>query len=381
LGFDLKHQQEFNWLNARLVAGVYVDKSDNPYFSNNLAVVRDPVSGKNLSYSVSNATNPKGVRDYQTDINNTAVFAQFELNPIQAVRVVMGARSDQITYDYTNNLIATGSANYGAANESRSFSRVSPKIGATYALSKDMSLYSNLSEGFTPPEVSQLYGKTGIPNLTPATYRNIELGWRASFLDGALKLDSAVYRLNGRDTIVSYTIAQGISENRNAGRTSSEGVELALNYDTQWLDARLSTTIAKHQYDRYQVSASLDYSGKEMPQAPSNITSAEIGFKPVEGARIALEMVQQGEYWMNNANTVRYAGHRLWNLRANYQVTAALEVWAQARNLANTHYADSASSSYSGVGTFVPDTQNSYTQGAPRSLMVGVAYQFGATKK
>jgi outer membrane receptor protein involved in Fe transport len=378
LGLDAKHQQEFDWLASRLIAGIYLDQSDNPYFSNNLRVIRDPVSGQNLSYTNANASTPKGVRNYQADIRNTAFFAQWEFTPLAKVRVVAGARADNISYDYTNNLSPAGSANYGAASESRSFSHVSPKLGATYALSKDSSVYSNISQGFTPPEVSQLYGKTGIPDLSPATYNNYELGLRMAFLNGALKLDTALYRLDGRDTIVSYTIAQGLSENRNAGRTRSQGLELGLNYDTGVLDARLATTFASHTYEKYQVSGSLDYSGKQMPQAPADITSAEIGYKPMPGVRIALEAVHQGKYWMNNANTVRYAGHTLLNLRGSYLVARDWEIWLQARNLADKHYADSATSSYSGVGAYVPDTQNQYSPGAPRSVMLGVTYTYAA---
>ena len=143
------------------------------------------------------------------------------------------------------------------------------------------------------------------------------------------------------------------------------------------IDARIGTTIATHKFQTYQVSGSLDYSGKEMPQAPSDITTAELGYKPMAGARVAIELVHQGDYWMNNANTVRYAGHTLLNLRGSYLVTKELEVWLQARNLADKRYADSASSAYSGVGAYVPDTQNSYTPGAPRSLMLGLSYRFG----
>jgi len=255
---------------------------------------------------------------------------------------------------------------------------LSPKIGATWALSPQASVYGNISEGFTPPEISQLYGKTGIPNLSPASYRNYELGWRMAFLDGALRLDSAIYRLDGRDTIVSYTITQGNSENRNAGKTRSEGVELALNFAKGDWDARLATSFARHTYQQYQVSSSLDYSGKDMPQAPADITSAELGYKPVAGARVALEWVHQGRYWLNNANTVRYDGHHLFNLRAHYEVSKQFEIWLQGRNLTNRLYADSASSSYSGVGAYTPDQQNAYTQGAPRSWMLGLNYRFGA---
>ena len=378
LGLDVKHQQEFAWLRSRLIAGVYVDKSDNPFVSDNLSIVRDAATGRYLRYTLANASNPQGVRDYQTDILNTAVFAQWEFSPLAGTRVVLGGRSDAIRYDYHNKLAPGGSVNYGAPDESRSFSHVSPKLGATYAIGQAGSAYANVSQGFTPPEVSQLYGKTGIADLQPSVYNNYELGLRWAFLQGRLKLDTALYRLDGRDTIVSYTLSPGNSENRNAGRTRSEGLELGLNYDSGPFDARFATAIARHRYLRYQVSASLDYSGRAMPQAPRDITSIEIGYKPVAGARVALEAVHQGRYWMNNANSVEYQGHALLNLRASFQLARGLEAWAQVRNLMDKRYADSASSSYSGTGSYAPNSQNQYTPGAPRSVMLGLGYTFNA---
>jgi iron complex outermembrane receptor protein len=378
LGLDLKHQQGFDWLGSRLIAGVYLDMSDNAYVSDNLAIVRDPASGWYLSYTPANAADPRGVRNYQTDIGNTAVFAQWEFAPMEKTRVVVGARSDAIRYDYHNRLAPLGSVNFGAPDESRSFSHVSPKIGATYALGKQASVYANVSEGFTPPEVSQLYGKTGVAELHPATYDNYEIGLRMALLGGKLKLDSALYRLDGRDTIVSYTVAPGSSENRNAGRTRSQGLELGLNYDAGPLDMRFGTAIASHRYVRYQVSGSLDYSGKKMPQAPRDITSAEIGYKVAPGARVALELLHQGRYWMDNANTVAYPGHTLLNLRASYRFAKGWEAWLQARNLGDKRYADSASSSYPGQGAYAPNSQNQYTPGAPRSVMLGLTYSFAA---
>jgi len=371
---DIKHNQEFAWLNSRLVGGIYYDQTNNTYKSDNLAIVRDVITGRYVSYSMNSLLNPKGVRNYQTDIKNQALFGQFEATPLNTLRVVLGGRYDSITYNYANNL--TPGINFGAANEAKSFNHFSPKLGATLAISKDSSVYTNISEGFTPPEVSQLYGTNNVPNLKPATYNNYEIGLRMAFLDGALKLDSALYRLDGRDTIVSYTIAPGLYENRNAGRTRSQGLELGLNWTGDKFDARFGTSVSTHQFMQYQASKTLDYSGKDMPQAPSNITTAELGYKPVENARIALEMVQQGAYWMNNANTVRYDGHRLFNLRGSYAFANGWEGWLQGRNLGNQLYSDSASSSFSGVGAYTPNTQNQYTVGAPRSLMLGLNYTF-----
>jgi iron complex outermembrane recepter protein len=376
LGLDSKHQQEFSFLSSRLIGGLYYDVSPNTYKSDNLDVTRDAATLVYTAYAP-NTTYATGTRDYKTDITNTAMFAQWELTPLDKVRVVMGGRYDKINYNFVNNL--TPSAAYGAANETRDFSHFSPKLGATYTLSDQANIFANASQGFTPPEVSQLYGKSAIPDLRPATYDSYEMGLRMAFLERALKLTATVFRLDGRDTIVSYTIAPGNSENRNAGSTRSTGVEVNLFYDVGMFDGRLGASVAHHQYIDYQASTTLDYSGKDMPAAPNTVT-AEIGYKPLQEARIALEVVQQGAYWMNNANTVSYSGHTLLNLRANYRVNNGWEAWLQGRNLTNQLYAEAASSTYSGTGAYTPATQDQFTVGAPLSVMLGLTYTFDAKK-
>ncbi|MDO8699112.1 MAG: TonB-dependent receptor, partial [Rhodoferax sp.] len=375
LGADLKHDQKLDWLRAKLVSGVYIDRSKNDYVSDNLSIVRDVATGRYLSYTVSSATVPLGVRNYSAGIANNAAFAQLEFSPTDRLRLVAGGRYDAITYDFTNNL--TPGTNFGAANEVRSFSRFSPKVGATFAVNDSHSLYGNVSGGFTPPEVSQLYGKSAIPDLRPATYTNVEVGWRAALLDGSVKLDSALYRLDGSDTIVSYTPAVGSSENRNAGQTRSEGLELGLSQDASLFDWRVSWSRANHKYITYQATSTLDYSGYDMPQAPKNVVQAQLGYKVAARARIALGVVYQGEYWMNNANTVQYGGHTILNLQGSYNLPGGVEMWMQVRNLTDRAYADNASSSYTGVGAYTPNTQNTYSSGAPRSVMVGVTKTFG----
>ena len=377
LGLDTKHQQEFSFLSSRLISGLYYDASLNTYKSDNLDVTRDAATRVYTGYAP-NTTYATGTRDYKTDITNTAVFAQWELTPLDKVRVVMGGRYDKINYNFVNNL--TPGAAYGAANESRDFSHFSPKIGGTYTVSGQANIFANASQGFTPPEVSQLYGKSAIPNLRPATYDSYEAGLRMAFLERALKLNVTLFRLDGKDTIVSYTIAPGNSENRNAGSTRSTGVEVNIAYDAGMFDGRFGAAVAKHQYIDYQASTTLDYSGKEMPAAPNTI-SAELGYKPVQKARIAVEVVQQSSYWMNDANTVSYSGHTLLNLRGNYKMNNGWEAWLQGRNLTNQRYADSTSSSYNGTGAYTPSSQDQFTVGAPLSVMIGLTYIFDARKK
>jgi outer membrane receptor protein involved in Fe transport len=379
LGVDIKHTQQLDTLRARFVSGVYIDRSQNDFVSDNLAIVRDVPTGRYISYSLNSINNPNGVRNYGVGIANDAAFAQLEFSPSDKVRVVAGGRYDSIRYDFKNNL--TPGANFGAPNEVRNFAKFSPKLGATYALSTSSSLYSNLSMGFTPPEVSQLYGRTAIPELNPATYDNIELGWRALLASG-IRVDSALYQLSGKDTIVSYTPEVGNSFNKNAGDTRSRGFELSLNQQWRSLDWRMGSTWAEHTYVNYRLSDAVgaieDYSGKQMPQAPHHTLNAQVGWKFTPASRVALNLVKQGSSWMNNANTVRYAGHTLLHLTVSHKLPDGWEVWGQVRNLTDKNHSDNAASRFiPGRGTYNPNTQNTYAAGAPRSIMVGLNKSWG----
>ena len=364
MGLDVKHDQKLGWLDAKWVSGVYIDRSQNDYVSDNLSVTRN-AEGVNVSYVQNNAANPALVRNYGAGIANDALFSQLEFTPVKDWRLVAGGRFDSISYDFKNNL-APG-ANFGAPNETRSFSKLSLKLGSTWALSPSQSLYANVSQGFTPPEVSQLYGKSAIPSLNAAVYLNREIGWRAMYANN-LRVDSAYYQLDGTDTIVSYTISPGNSENRNAGKTRSEGLELSLSQEFTAWDWQVGANMSRHAYVNYKTSATVDYSGNAMAAAPWHTINATLGYRIVPNARIAVNLVKQGEYYMDDANTGVYAGHTLLNLTGSYQMGDGWESWFQVRNLTDQLYANTASRS---------GTTNTYGVGAPRSLMLGITKLFG----
>lgn len=378
-GLDIKHEQNFGWLRSKLVSGVYLDKSQNKYVSDNIAITRDSSTGVYTSYAL-DPVRVRGVRDYQADISNEAVFSQFEFSPADKLRLVAGGRYDNITYDFVNNKPTATAANrldYGSPNESRSFSKFSPKVGATYGLGGTASIYSNVSDGFVPPEVSQLYGKSSIPDLRPASYRSMEVGYRNTFGDSGIKLDTALFRLEGKDTIVSYTVSPGNSENRNAGKTRSQGLEFGLSQVTSRFDWRVGATVSSHRYLEYRATSTLDYSGRQMSAAPSHVLNAQIGYRVVPQARIALGLTSLGSYWMNDLNTVKYAGHDVFSLQGNYDFGRGWEGWMQIRNLFDKAYANTASSSYNGTTAYTPNAQNQYGPASPRSIMVGVTWMMG----
>lgn len=373
LGLDARHRHDFLPLGARLIVGLTYDRSPNAYVEDRLNITRN-VNNVYTGYALATRN-----REFDVLLTNLSAYTQMEISPVKPVRIVLGGRYDTIEYDFTNRLAP--SATTGAPSEVRRFDHFSPKAGATWALSPATSLYANYAQGYTPPEVSALYARLVAPDLRSATFDNYELGLRRAYAGKRGQLDVSLYRLKGKDEIVNYSIAVGNFEPRNAGRTLHTGLELGTRYalSDQW-EARLSTAFARHEYTDYDASPTLQYDGKVIRGSPDNISRAELVYKPVTGVRIGVEAFHLSEYWMNDANTVQYPGHTLFNLRVAY-TKGPWEGWLKLLNIADEQYATSASSSYSGIGAYNPDTQNSYTPGEPRTLWLGVAYRFGAAPK
>jgi iron complex outermembrane receptor protein len=381
-GFDIRHAQQLNLMPAawhgRWITGIYADNTANRYDEWNLNITRNRVTGQYTGFTVGSKR-----RAYDVDLTNRALYSQLEFSPLQPLRVVIGARRDEITYDFNNNL--TPSSVTGAPSENRSFARTSPKAGATWQFSPNIHGYYNWSQGFTPPEVSALYSSAVTPTLRPSIYTNQDLGLRGN-LSSTVSMDAALFRIVGKDEIISYSFQPGVSTSVNAGKTRHQGIELGLNWTptTQW-QARLATRFTDHEYTDYKTAirnpvtnsvTNVDFSGKKIRQAPNNVTTAEMVYRPIEKVRLSTQVEHVAKYWMNESNSVEYGGHTLLNLRANWQATKQVGLFAQVLNALDKRYSDSATSSFNGLGTYTPNTQDSFTPGAPRTVYLGVNYQF-----
>ncbi len=199
------------------------------------------------------------------------------------------------------------------------------------------------------------------------------------YLDNRVQLDIALYRLDGEDEVVNYAIAAGQTEPRNAGKTRHQGIELgaAWQITPEW-QTQLAVAYSEHEYRDYQASPTLDYSGNDIPGAPAWIGNTQVRWTPsaLAGFSAELEWQYLSTYEMDNANTVEYGGFNLFNLRLAQEFASAWRVWLKGSNLADKRYAETATSSYSGVGAYSPNTQNSYSPGNPRTVSVGVDYRF-----
>lgn len=359
-GLNLQHAATLG--DVKLIVGGMAETSPTEAKTNDINVFRNPVSRVYTGFAQRQL-----LRDFKVDVDNQAVYAQANWAVIPTLHLVGGARYDWISYDYDNKL--TPSKVTGAPDETRSYHKASPKVGAIWNVTPQVDLYSNWSQGFVPPEASTLYGATLVtPNLTEATFNNIDAGIRFNLFDRRLDGELTLYRLDGEDEVVSYTGLNNVRVSLNTGKTRHEGIELGGRWkisDTYEQSLKLSGSIARHKYKEYQTT--VNYNGNYMPSAPKSFGTLEYQIKPLPELLLAVEGVYVGSYWMDDANTIKYNGHSLLNIRANYKHDA-YEVYGQVLNVADVHYADSASFSFN---------TTSYTPGAPRTFLLGLRYHFG----
>lgn len=355
----VRHMQELGWRDARLVGGISMDYSPSQFMAEFISVDRDEEGNYSAYYRMDSL-----LTHYRVQLLNAAAFAQFEFSPLDKLRLIAAARYDHFRYDYRNYL--TPDAFSGAPDAVSSFAYLSPKVGFTYDLHQRKGFYGNYSVGFAPPQVSELYRGVKVPVLEPSLYYNYEVGgwWN---MGERLSLDFSLYQLDGTNEIISVYLDDGTTENRNAGKTLHRGAEYSLSYSPiSQLKFRFGGANAHHEYVDY-IESGNSYSGKKMEAAPGWIVNAELFYYPafLKGFRAGLEWQKVSSYYMDPANTEKYEGFNVFNVRLGYE-RSRLDTWVNLFNISDELYATNASKSRFG---------KSYSPGDPRSISIGLAFR------
>ncbi len=359
----VQHKQNLNWQKATLLVGSSIDLSPSDYTAEYIRINKDTTQNKYSSYEKKDSI----LTNYSTGINNYAAFVNFEFNPLNKLRVVASLRYDLFKYNFNNRLKSSSFS--GTPDTKNNFSALSPKLGFTYQLSNKAGVYANYSQGFVPPQVTELYRGVKVPELKPSTFYNYEIGGWAAIIKNKLTADASIYKLDGTNEIVSVRLDDGTTINMNAGETSHQGIEFGLTaLPVPSIHLRVSGAYSQHKFISFNEKGN-NYSGKTMNGAPQWMHNAEVWYKPewLKGARIGIEWQKIGSYFQDPANTAKYKGHNVIHARAGYKFDA-FDIWVNVMNITNEYYAYTSSKSNSGY---------SYTPAEPRHFNAGIAYDFG----
>lgn len=377
LGVQLKYRKDFAPSRTRLVVGADIDYSPGSRLEHSINPVKD-ADGIYTSYTVNEV-----IYDYDVAYLGVSPYLHVETSLTERTRLTAGLRYDKMQYDYNNNMAdgaliitpwdpSTRKVTYNHPSDTTvDFSHLSPKLGLTYLFSDNLNGFASYRRAFRAPSEGDLFrpGKSDASlDLEPVKVDSYELGLRGR--NGSLDYELSVYHMIKTDDLVSYKDpVTDETYTANAGETLHRGVEITTGAPlaAAWrLD--LSYSYSTHTYEDW-VESGTDYSGNEIPSAPSHLVNARLGYSPalLNGGKVELEWERLGSYWLDNANTERYDGHDVLNLRANYPVSQQLEVYGRVMNLRDERYATAAALS-AGAPQYAP--------GAPRSVYVGMTARF-----
>lgn len=378
----IQHKIDFNFAASSLIAGITADFSPQKYIGQTTNVIVNPETGLNTSFTINSND---FILNYEADIFNYAGYLQYEISPLDKLKITAAIRFDKFLYDYDNKIENTA----GVQDTEVDYDNISPKLGVNYNFSNTLGIYANYANGFTPPQTSTLFRNSRnndaggtIFDLNPAIYNNYEVGGYFA-IPNTLQVDLALYQLDGKDQLISLRDDEGNFIQRNSGETRSRGIELGLTYTPyDFLELNASGSYTTHEYISF-FDNGIDYSGTDMQTAPNLLANTTLAYKPFKNFRVAVNYEHVGDYNTSfegqavigeAANgddilgTTTYGGHHIFNAQLSYRYQN-IEVWGHALNLFDKLY--SVRASYNRFRG-----ENSYTIGNPRAFHFGISYSF-----
>jgi iron complex outermembrane receptor protein len=326
-----------------------------------------------------NVIRPAGKHyDYTVTSTVAAAYGQLEYALTGTFHVGVGARLERVGYDYDNRMIAgntdengvpctpTGCLYSRPADREDTFTNVAPKLSVRWEAREGMVLYANVSRGFRPPEMTEVYRlqrEQLVADLDSERIDSVELGLKAA-LD-AWRLEVAAFDMRKDEVILRDSNGFYVSD----GRTSHEGVEYQLSWQpTDWLLAGVGGTFARH---RYEFSKAVEGGetitrGNEVDTAPRELLRAAIEVRPTEPLSAEAEWLMIGDYFVDASNQHRYPGHEVLNLRAAWDFAPRWRAMLRVNNALDRRYADRADFAFG---------EYRYFPGRPRSVFVEVSWR------
>ncbi len=376
-GLQAKWRRDFDDRRARLIVGMDIENSPGGRQEDRINAT---VSGAGASRIYSAYTVGARVYDYKVSFRGISPYLHGEYSPTERLRLSAGLRHDHVGFRFENSIAAAtvaATSFYGqSASTSVSYDHLSPKFGATFALTPDTHLFGSLNHSFRAPSEGDLFrpatdtvaaravlAAQSALTLKPVKGDQAEIGLRGRA--AGISYDVVAYELVKTDDILTYTDPlTNVRSSSNNGSTRHRGLEAAIGIPLgrQWR-ADIAMSKARHHYRNWVVPGSVTLSGKEMAAAPRSLANSRLTWAPDEGTSLQLEWTHMGSYWLDDANTGKYNGHDLLNLRGGFALGKQLRVSGSITNLADKRYADSASIS-GGVPVASP--------GLPRTVYLGL---------
>lgn len=356
---DIQNVNKFKSIDAKIIIGAYADLTKQGLNASFIDITKD--LGLNKFVKFSQRKPDSIITNYKTNIYNKAAYLNLVGKIGNQFNYNASLRYDHFEYQYINKLKS------GTPSSNNVFTNLSPKIGFTYNRKK-IGAYINYSQGFVPPQITEIYNAIRVPFLLPQSFVNYEMGGWIMF--NKIQADISIYQLNGTNEIVSVRQNDGVNLNQNTGATKHFGIEYKIVYPiNDFVELNINATNASHRYQK-TILKGVDISGKQMSAAPNFWANSSIQINWSKKLNSSIEWQHQSSYFMDEINETKYPGFDVLHFRTNYAIKKNT-FWIHVLNLSNSYYSTMATKNFSVKG----NAAYSYYIGEPRSIVIGWKYQ------
>jgi iron complex outermembrane recepter protein len=326
------------------------------------------------------ATLPAGQHyDFDVDAELFSAYGQLTYSASEQNSFTLGLRTEHLGYDYNNKMIDGRTKDDGVAcgfggcrysrpsDRSDSFNNVSAQLGWIHDFDDQQQVFANLSHAFRAPQANEMYRLQNdqlVADLNSEEVDSLDVGYRATRENISYAI--SVFYMEKDDVIFQNSDRENVS----GGSTKHRGVEFNTEFTlSEQLSLAFAGSYARHTYEGNiaprGVSVVID--GNDIDTAPKFTSSAQLNWQINSIHNVELEWVHMGSYYTNEANTNKYDGHDLLNLRYRAEINDSWYFSARATNLLDIDYAERADFAFGDDRYFI---------GEPASLYVTIGSRF-----
>lgn len=269
-----------------------------------------------------------------------ALFGALDYDLAESLTLNLGARYTRETKNVLFNLDGTASGDFNIGTlagyrDARSEKKVSPTVGATYAMSSNQNIYAKYSRGFKSGGWNIDFIDTNAarnPAFNTETVDSFEVGTKGTMLGGRLRYDLAAYTSKFKNyQVLQYVDLGGGAtsiELRNAAEVESRGLDAGMTLRaTRQLDIGLNLGLVKARFRRFSTcSPTVDCTGHRLPYAPDYTSAVTVNYRmflPSLGGKLDFygEYSYHGKSFMDPVNdplTQNIPSRELVNARISY---------------------------------------------------------------
>ncbi len=268
----------------------------------------------------------------------------------------------------------------GDQSGSRTFTRWSPKAGVLWEAGRDWQVFANVAQSAEAPSFGEnSYASSAAFDAKLQKATTYEIGTRGE--SGETSWDVTAYRSN-IDNELQCTFAFGVADFcvvRNADRTVHQGLELGFGATaisglmvTEGTPDRITVNLA-YSWNDFRFDGDPVYGDNRLPGAPEHVVKAEAIYHHPSGVYAGPDVEWSPQsYFVDSQNSLSTDSYALIGLKAGYDTGSGLSVYAEARNLADTHYI--ASTGITNVANAA--TTNLFEPGSGRAAYAGIRYRW-----